>query len=386
LGELVVGTPALRTAVRISLPLDLVSVCSLLYRAVPGSGLDPWLVETRRAMSPEVRADLDLLHGFSGRLLYYMEEPVMAFEPLREDQADAGFEDLMEFLEELPPAAYLDMARHAIARVHRDLDYDATVPVDQDEIAWRRFLEPGLTTATAGEVMPLVMQPGELRDRTVRLYRGVWEGHYADEFKQWLPATRRAVELARSVEARGFSLAFSDLTGNRLPATLLAGLNTVSSVTFCPSAHVGSFVSYILYPPDLIVFFSVPALEARTAGEAFPPPTRVEPRSDGNAPTLDETALLDALRALSDPARLRIMDSLRRGELYAQEIVARLDVAQSAVSRHLAQLERAGLVTVRPGRGVKYYAINASRLQAVAVAIASRVQSNDVVTADDAAD
>ena len=39
------------------------------------------------------------------------------------------------------------------------------------------------------------------------------------------------------------------------------------------------------------------------------------------------------------------------GELYAQEIVGRLGIAQSAVSRHLGQLERAGLIQVEPRRG-----------------------------------
>src|SRR3954469_25158524 len=89
MGELVVGRPALRLNYVISLPLDMVSVMSLLYRAVPGSGLDSWLVKTRRGLPEELRSDLDLLHGFSGRLLYYREEPIMRFEPLRPDRAQA---------------------------------------------------------------------------------------------------------------------------------------------------------------------------------------------------------------------------------------------------------------------------------------------------------
>ena len=50
MGELVAGQPALRIETAVSLPLDLVSVLSLLYRAVPGSGLDPWLIEARRRL------------------------------------------------------------------------------------------------------------------------------------------------------------------------------------------------------------------------------------------------------------------------------------------------------------------------------------------------
>ena len=80
-------------------------------------------------------------------------------------------------------------------------------------------------------------------------------------------------------------------------------------------------------------------------------------------------ALLESLRALADPTRLLVLDLLSGGELYAQEIVGRLGIAQSAVSRHLAQLERAGLVAVRPRRGSKYYGLVPERLEAVAGAL-----------------
>lgn len=389
MGEFVVGTPALRMDVRVSLPLDLVSACSLLYRAVPGSGLDPWLIATRRALSPQLRADLDLLHGFSGRLLYYMEEPVMAFEPLQPDHLDATFDDLVVFLDGLPPDAYLEMARHAIVRVHAANGDEVTPPAGGDEPGWRRFVEAGLTTASADEVIPLLMNPGELRERTLRLYRGVWEERYAAEFTARLPDLRRSVELAATAESRGFSLAFADLTGNRLPTTLLGGLNAASRVLFCPSAHLGSFVSYILYPPNLIVFFGAPDLLSR-AGQGAMDQVPSDPASvalEGESlSTVNNAMLLEALRALADPSRLSIIDLLQGGELYAQEIVGRLGVAQSAVSRHLAQLDRAGLITVRPERGVKYYAINHARMQAVAMAIANRSNAREAAAPDRAAD
>src|SRR5215208_7834448 len=109
MGDLVAGQPALRIETAVSLPLDMVSVLSLLYRAIAGSDLDPWLVDARSRLPDPVRADLDLLHGFSGRLLYYMEEPIMRFEPLRADRIDASFDDLIEFLDDLPADEYRQM-------------------------------------------------------------------------------------------------------------------------------------------------------------------------------------------------------------------------------------------------------------------------------------
>jgi ArsR family transcriptional regulator len=364
MGELLPGTPALRLETVVSAPLDLASALALLHRAYPGSGLDPWLLATRRALPARLVADLDLLHGFSGRLLYYMEEPVLRFDPLRADRRQADVADLLAFLDDLPPADYLAMVVHALQRVHRDLGGDLPA-APEGERAWRRALEPALTTATADEVLPLLADPAQLKRRTVRLVRGVWEGFARDDFAARLPELRRAAALAAPSLDRGVGLAFAELTGNRLPAPLVARLGQIERVAFCPSAHLGGFVSYVLYPPDLIAFFDAPGYLARLGADtgALPPP---------GPDALPAEALLDALRALADPTRLRILDLLGGERLYAQEIVGRLGLAQSAVSRHLAHLQRAGLVRVEPSRGAKYYAVDRERVDAVAAALRHR--------------
>ncbi|MBA2278122.1 MAG: winged helix-turn-helix transcriptional regulator [Chloroflexia bacterium] len=377
MGELVIGRPALQVGAAVSLPLDLVSVMSLLYRAVPGSGLDSWLVDTRRALSPQLQADLDLLHGFSGRLLYYMEEPVMRFEPLREDRLDAGFSDLAAFLDALPAGVYRDLAISAIDRVHQDLGTGLVAPSDDGDNAWRRYIEPALTTAGADEVLGLLFDADDLKARTVRLVTGIWESAYRDDFTAQHEQLREAARIAQDAASRGFGMAFAELTGNRLPATLAASLNHVVAVTFCPSAHLGTFVSYIIYPPHIVVFFgTVHALGPQSVAES----PGISRNGIGNANaaqapgTLASDDLLENLRALGDANRLRILDLLRGGELYAQQIVGRLGIAQSAVSRHLAQLERSGLIRVEPRRGMKYYAVDCERLEELAAAIQERAR------------
>lgn len=373
MGELVVGRPALQVKTAVSLPLDLVSIMSLLYRAVPGSGLDPWLVAARRSLSPQLQADLDLLHGFSGRLLYFMEEPVMRFEPLREDRLDATFDDLITFLDALPVEEYHHMLLRALERAHQDLGTTLAPPPDDDETSWRRYLEPSLTTASADDVLALVHDAGQLKLRTTRLLRGVWGGLYEREYLGHLDLLRQAERMARGVASRGFGMAFVELTGNRLPAPLAAGLAHVAQAVFCPSAHLGSFVSYISYPPHLIVFFAAQSVVGtQDAIDHVTAPFD----TDDEEPVGDVAGeeLLESLRALGDANRLRILDLLGGGELYAQEIVGRLGIAQSAVSRHLSQLERAGLVRVEPRRGMKYYAIDRGRMEALAESIRARAR------------
>ena len=379
MGELVIGRPALQVRTAVSIPLDMVSIMSLLYRAVPGSGLDRHLVAARRNLPRQLQEDLDLLHGFSGRLLYFMEEPVMWFDPLRDDHVGAGIDDLLAFLQHLEPEQFRAMVVHALDRVHRDLGTGLAAPASDAEAEWRRYIEPGLTTADADDVLRLVMNPAALKERTIRLISGIWDKVYAAEFDLRHAELLEAERAARGVSSRGFGLAFAGLTGNRLPATLTAALNNVARVTFCPSAHIGAFVSYISYPPDLIVFFSA----QNVIRDEIAPLEPLAPSSDSmredayasrDTDDLSGEVLLESLRALGDANRLRILDLLGGGELYAQEIVGRLGIAQSAVSRHLSQLERAGLVRVEPRRGMKYYAIDRDQLEALAESIRGRAR------------
>ena len=61
-------------------------------------------------------------------------------------------------------------------------------------------------------------------------------------------------------------------------------------------------------------------------------------------------------KALSEPARLRIVHLLRqRGELCVCDLVDALELPQSAVSRHLAYLRHQGLVRARRSGTWVYY-------------------------------
>lgn len=373
MGELVLGKPALRLSFVVSLPIDLVSAMSLLYRAVPGNGLDPWLISMRRSLPRELRAELDLLHGFSGRMLYYMEEPVMRFDPLRPDRVDATFEELIAFLDSLSASDYLDMVFHALQRVHRDIGLEAMPRPAADDIEdWRTFITPGQTTADMDEVMSLVFDPETLKRRTIALLEGIWEYGYRDEFEARREILAQAAQIAGRLSDRGAALAFSELTGNRMPSTIAAWLPEVERVAFCPSLHVGSFISYIFFPPDLVIFFNGTQYVDRAIalGQApavvAPSPVVPEPAPFSIGSSMAQEPLLEALRALGDQNRLHILELLSESELYAQEIVGRLGIAQSAVSRHLSLLERAGLVKVRPRGGMKYYAVDQERLDSVA--------------------
>ena len=55
--------------------------------------------------------------------------------------------------------------------------------------------------------------------------------------------------------------------------------------------------------------------------------------------------VIDAVKALAHPGRLRILAMLRGGDLCVCQMTAVLELAASTVSSHLSDLRRAGLVT-----------------------------------------
>lgn len=62
-------------------------------------------------------------------------------------------------------------------------------------------------------------------------------------------------------------------------------------------------------------------------------------------------------RAFADPIRLRILHLIRRREMCVGDIVSVLRLPQPTVSRHLAYLRAAGLVTARKDGLWVFYAL-----------------------------
>jgi DNA-binding transcriptional ArsR family regulator len=66
---------------------------------------------------------------------------------------------------------------------------------------------------------------------------------------------------------------------------------------------------------------------------------------------------IEMFQALSDPARLRIVEAMKTGECAVNDIVERMDIHQSGVSRHLRILADAGIVQMRPDGQRRLYSL-----------------------------
>jgi ArsR family transcriptional regulator, arsenate/arsenite/antimonite-responsive transcriptional repressor len=104
---------------------------------------------------------------------------------------------------------------------------------------------------------------------------------------------------------------------------------------------------------------------SRSAIHVAVTPVSTEPSADmfakANMKSKSSSTVDLIFRGFSDRTRLRILNMLRGGELCVCNIVEVLGVPQPKVSRHLAYLRKAGLVTVRKEGQWCYYTLAPTR-------------------------
>lgn len=164
-------------------------------------------------------------------------------------------------------------------------------------------------------------------------------------------------------------------------------LHHASTVVFVPCLLLGRYLSlsaqqdtlYILYTPGAALHET-----GQASGTATVAPTTLDhARKEGKreplpSPSLalekhvssvavqaqDLTTLGPTMRVLGDTTSLTILMILaEHGELFTQQVAEQLHIHQSTISRHFAQLERTGLVFVRPEGGMKFYRANRQRIK-----------------------
>ena len=65
----------------------------------------------------------------------------------------------------------------------------------------------------------------------------------------------------------------------------------------------------------------------------------------------------DYLKALAHPNRLRILEALKNGEASVGQLVKRLEMEQSGLSKHLNLLKQVGILSSRQEKVTVFYSI-----------------------------
>jgi DNA-binding transcriptional ArsR family regulator len=209
-------------------------------------------------------------------------------------------------------------------------------------LLWR--LETSADAALRAEAETLLDDPPALQDLLVTHLRAVWEGGLADEWRRVQPLLQRIPAVVKHKAAPDADAIVDNLrTFIAGPACGEAG---VDQIICAPSPHVGRYVTRLRQDSVLRLFFH---------GQSnFAVVMRTSP--------IGRAELLNRLTALADDTRLRILELFaNQNELSAQEIMARLDLSQPSVSRHLKQL--APFLVERRGEGAsKFYSLGPTQV------------------------
>jgi len=352
MAELLRGRPALTTEWLVSLGLDMLETATLLTAVHDFEGLGTWLHEASSALPARLRHDLDLAlrpTGYPQAVIETVAAEVLGDDALGHASAEALFADIAA----LSPAACMRTVEQIVAKsIHRrELD-ESRPPAEllADTEALEQVLARLHTPVGPKEAAQLLAAPAEWRDLLLSCLQRFWERVYREQWEQTRERLVRSADHARRQNYGGdLAAMFAAVTGRQIPDRVRPRLLEAERVRFVPSLYLGPYVSVIFDHAAATVFYN---------GEGAP-------IAEGGRPHVDE--LYHPLTALADKTRLSILAMLDGRELYAQEIVDRLGISQSAVSRHLQLMVDMKVLNVRRGeRGAKYYSVNAAVLQRVA--------------------
>lgn len=173
---------------------------------------------------------------------------------------------------------------------------------------------------------------GEFGERLLAALRSYQESFFAEEERRIEPILQQGSAEARLLAAR---LPFERLLENLSQGVRFEVLPDADDFALAPSYWGTPLVFHGRVGPDeyLLLFGARPFNASIVPGEVVP------------------EALVNGLKALGDPTRLRILRYLARGALTPTDLAARLRLRTSTVAHHLNTLRMAGLVFVMVGEG-----------------------------------
>lgn len=198
--------------------------------------------------------------------------------------------------------------------------------------------------------------PPEMQRFIISHLRELWQEVFAAEWNRVKPQLQESVQSFQQLNFSGLTAveAIKIITGRDVSEKWGKTLNSARRIICVPSAHVGPYLWKFHYNGIMWVIFG-----ARL-------PEGLRPSSSA----LTRSELLVRLSALSDDTRLAILALLSQyEELRAQDIIERLNLSQSAASRHLRHLSATAYITERWHDGAKCYSLNRDRIDATTQAL-----------------
>ncbi len=329
------------------------------------SGLDEWVTRTAAALTPERRHNNRIvLYG-----LYYAVVP---------DRSWPSFPAYVSHLAAQDPTVLRDRVFNAYAQMRKKngeyclLPDPASDQVSMDitpllesvdaflEFLVERFTAEHIDSEIETEAHRYLKDPPAMQSLIVSHFRSMWEEVLSSEWERVVPMLQTSVDAFQQLH-------LSDLSKSEAAQLVLGQslgeeecwkleLERTERLIFVPSTHVGPYLGKFKSGNTLWMLF----------GARIPEGVQVY------APDLSRAEILVRISALADDTRLRILKLISEGgEQCSHDIITRLRLSQSTVSRHLKQLSATGYLNERRCNGAKCYALNPRRVEDTLRAISS---------------
>ena len=312
------------------------------------SGMNPWIYETAAALSEEeMQEHVLVIIG-----LYYALLP------------NRLWKDIPTYLDHLAKADPVEMrdqvldfylnfnncpeAENYIEATKESLLADADFFL---KYITNKFGENLIMPETELAAYELLNDPPRMQTRITTHLNKMWHDYYQEEWDRVKPMLEDTVLAFEKIDFSQMDKeeAAKYITGQEVnPDFWEKVCEDTDQYIFVPSAHTGPYLGAFHQKNAHGIIF----------GARLPQDTEI------HAPDLSRNEITIRLNALADDIRLNILRTISEaGELRSQEIIERLELSQSAASRHLKQLSATGYLIERRCSGAKCYSLNRDRVQ-----------------------
>lgn len=342
-------------AVRLDPVQTFVNSMTLISRSEDLSGLNAWIYETAAAFTEDQLA----LHNLVIFGFHYAVVPVKFWNDipsylrhLKDCDPVTLRDQLLDFYIRYEPC---DMAEDTPDADKESLLADVDFFLDYLE---KKFSAGKIDRDVESKAFELLNDPPEMQRQIASHMKFMWEEHFKAEWQRALPMLEDAVMAFEQADFRNMSReeVAKYIIGRDVDVDFFDKVGENEQIIFVPSVHNGPYLGMFDYKNSHGVIF----------GARLPEDTEM------HAPDLSRNEITIRLSALADDLRLNILKVIAEdGEMRSQEIMDKLEMSQSAASRHLKQLSATGYLIERRCSGAKCYALNEERVQDTLRAVAA---------------
>lgn len=326
---------------------------SLLPQVDTLSGLGDWVVTTAAALPRERLRFHDMLISVLAYLFLDIAPPTSQYQDF-----PAYVRALASLDADAVARAQIESIR-GIAQHHPEAqiapeDVPTAEALLRDRDVFVQYMSKTAKKCKDTELMEiahaLLNDPPVMMAAIVEHLNWMWNETLASEWARVKPMIEESVAAYERLEFYNLTAleAIRAVTGRDMTGKVgYYNLETTEHLIFVPNAHIGPYISKWKRNNTLMLSF----------GARLPRGIHM------HSSALSRSELLVRLNALADDTRLRILELLtQHEELCAQDIIERLGLSQSTISRHLSQLSASGYITERRREVAKCYSLNTDRV------------------------